>query len=163
MFDLDATRIALIGSHLVARMPDDEGRMKNTEIDLNDHIGNNDGASPLPPSRPHLRLPTRLHSQTNAWTALIAIRAGKLEWGGDRFFNGPGVSFLLEEGQDGPVLHATVRRENGEAVESAVPLAERIRNEDGNLVFSMWPEISRVGRGWMGLLLTAAGEESWSP
>lgn len=45
MFDRDATHITLIGSHLVARMPDLEGRMKDTEIDLNECIGSNDGAS----------------------------------------------------------------------------------------------------------------------
>lgn len=44
MFSQDATRITLVGSHLVARMPDDEGRMKDTELDLNDCIGNNNGA-----------------------------------------------------------------------------------------------------------------------
>ena len=42
-FSEDATRVALVGSHLVARMPDDEGRMKDTEIDLNDCIGNSNG------------------------------------------------------------------------------------------------------------------------
>lgn len=50
MPDLDATHMALVGSHLVARMPDDKGRMKDTEIDLNQHIGINDGASRPPGS-----------------------------------------------------------------------------------------------------------------
>lgn len=101
------------------------------------------------------------------WAALTGSGAkGKLEWGGNHFFDGPGVSFLLEEGQDGPVLHATVNRGDGEAVESTVPLAERIRNEDGNLVFSMWPVEDVPGcdnGGQVEDSLTAVGEESWSP
>lgn len=63
----------------------------------------------------------------------------KLEWGGDHFFDGPDASFFLEDDQNEPVLRAMVRREDGEAVASAIELAERIRNEDGNLVFSMSP------------------------
>ncbi|KAL2105130.1 hypothetical protein VUR80DRAFT_8944 [Thermomyces stellatus] len=103
MFSQDATRITLVGSHLVARMPDDEGRMKDTELDLNDCIGNNNG---------------------------------RLEWDGNHFSDG--TSFRLDQGDDGPVLHATLRRDDGEPVESTILLAERIRNEDGNLVFSMF-------------------------
>lgn len=44
-FNEDASSIALVGSYLVARMPDEEGRMKDTEIDLDECIGNSNGTS----------------------------------------------------------------------------------------------------------------------
>ena len=57
-------------------------------------------------------------------------------WGGDHFSDG--ASFLLEQSDDGPILHATLWKDDGEPVDSAISLGERIKNEDGNLVFSMF-------------------------
>ena len=71
MFDRDATHITLIGSHLAARMPDRDGMMRNAEMDLNECIGDNDGAPiPLPLTIPH---PTRI-PQTDVRTLLTAMR-----------------------------------------------------------------------------------------
>lgn len=56
-------------------------------------------------------------------------------WGGHHFSGGAG--FLLEQSEDGPVLHATLWKDDGECVDSEIPLAERIMNDDGNLVYSM--------------------------
>lgn len=61
---------------------------------------------------------------------------GKLRWGGGHVFHDPSVSCVLRKGDDGPVLHATAMRD-GESVESDLPLAERIKNKNGHLVFSM--------------------------
>ena len=47
----------------------------------------------------------------------------------------------LELGEDerveGPILIAMLESEDGTLVRGTIPLAERIRNEDGNLRFSM--------------------------
>lgn len=51
MFYDNAARIDLVGSHLLAQIPDEEGRMKDTELDLNDCIGNQNGR-PRPPTSP---------------------------------------------------------------------------------------------------------------
>ena len=48
MFYDNAERVELVGSHLIARIPDAEGRMKDTELDLNECIGNQNGMSRLP-------------------------------------------------------------------------------------------------------------------
>lgn len=67
--------------------------------------------------------------------------AGKLRWGGSHVFHDPSVSVILQKGDDGPVLHATTTTEGGHSVESDLALAERIKNERGNLVFSMFPRV----------------------
>lgn len=47
MFYDDAARIELVGSHLLAQIPDDQGRMMDTQLDLNDCIGNQNGRRPV--------------------------------------------------------------------------------------------------------------------
>ena len=150
MFYDNAERVELVGSHLIARIPDADGRMKDTLIDLNDCIGNQHGVfllltlpMPLPAPTPFPsllplafsylvgRLPSR-HDKP------VTQNAGKLRWGGTHVFHDPRVSVVLQKGEEGPVLHATTTMEGGDSIDSDLPLAERIKNEKGNLVFSMF-------------------------
>lgn len=68
MFYDKAERVELVGSHLIARIPDAEGRMKDTEIDLNDCIGNQHGVSPLANSPPFPLIPSAVSpADTTNW------------------------------------------------------------------------------------------------
>ncbi|KAM3068926.1 hypothetical protein ACMFMG_004100 [Clarireedia jacksonii] len=76
-------------------------------------------------------------SQLNLDTC-IGNNDGNFEWGGENFSHSmpSGEAEIIFEGDDHqPVLHAFLKKIDGEINESKLKLSERINNEDGKLVF----------------------------
>ncbi|PQE23888.1 cyanovirin-N family protein [Rutstroemia sp. NJR-2017a BBW] len=77
-------------------------------------------------------------SQLNLDTC-IGNNDGNFEWGGENFSHSMplGEVELVFEGDDHqPILHAFLKKMDGERKEARINLAERIGNEDGKFVFS---------------------------
>jgi CVNH domain. len=61
---------------------------------------------------------------------------GSFEWGGCEFKESASDIHLDREGDEElPILRATLNNVDGEEVEADINLAERISNDNGNLVF----------------------------
>ena len=109
------------GHILKASLRDGEGDDRDVEIDLNDFIGNDNGMK---------------QSSHPCW-AYCANRfvSGRFCWGGENFNESATNVELSLEGSGIPVLRANLFNVDGEEIEADINLAERISNEDGELVF----------------------------
>jgi hypothetical protein len=117
-FDLDDDHI------LKAVLRDEDGGEQDSELDLNDIIGNNNGTSS--PASCILKLARRKANHL----------AGSFEWGGCEFKESASDIHLHREGDEGlPILRAKLNNVDGEEVEADINLTERISNDNGNLVF----------------------------
>lgn len=59
-----------------------------------------------------------------------------MEWGGENFKDSAGDIELHREGdEEVPILRAKLNNLDGDEVDADINLAERITNENGNLVF----------------------------
>ncbi|KAJ5134817.1 hypothetical protein N7448_000161 [Penicillium atrosanguineum] len=96
-FELDDDHI------LKAVLQDEDGEERESELDLNHIIGNNDGT---------------------------------FEWGGQNFKDSASDIELHREGdEEVPILRARLNNVEGEEIDADINLAERITNDNGNLVF----------------------------
>ncbi|CAG8900368.1 unnamed protein product [Penicillium egyptiacum] len=104
-FHVTASHIELEDDHILkAVLRNEDGDEQESTIDLNDHIGNNNG---------------------------------QFHWdGGDFLSSAEGVSFDREGDDEIPVLRARLRDVDGEEHDADINLAERIGNDNGNLVFN---------------------------
>jgi hypothetical protein len=123
-FHASATSIDLEDGHILkATLRNSENDEVESELDLNEIIGNNNGLSHC----------LRCHF------AVLMYLPGSFEWGGENFqHSAEDIELTHEERDDGeaiPVLRATLGNLDGENVPADINLAERITNEDGNLKF----------------------------
>lgn len=123
-FHASAINIELEDYHILkATLLNSEGEEVDSELDLNEIIGNNNGTPHFP-----------VHSST----VLISL-PGSFEWGGENFqHSAEDIEFSRDERDDGeaiPVLRASLGNLEGENVSADINLAERITNEDGHLKF----------------------------
>lgn len=65
-------------------------------------------------------------------------RPGKLEWGGGQRLSeiADTLELSTDDAVEGPLLRVQLVGEDGESAWATIPLAERIRNDGGNLRFS---------------------------
>jgi hypothetical protein len=111
------------GHILRARLQTAEGEWNDdAEIDLNNHIGNDNGE----------------HSIQPQVLALILIEPGNFVWDGEGFAeSAENIEFALEGDGDVPVLRATLFDADGNAETRDINLGERIVNNDGNFHYGM--------------------------
>ncbi|KAH8880813.1 Cyanovirin-N [Thozetella sp. PMI_491] len=146
-FHASSSDIRVDDGHILrAKVRREDGSESDTEINLNDFIGNNNGAS-LPP---HVTAP--FCSSAAKWPALprccvFSSRpsstqpanhlAGTFEWGSQNFSeSAQNIRFSVEGGDNVPVLRAELRDADGNWHERDVNLGERIGNDNGNLVYN---------------------------
>ncbi|KZN89167.1 Cyanovirin-N-like protein [Penicillium chrysogenum] len=104
-FHETASHIELEDGHILkAVLRNEEGDEQESTLDLNDHIGNDNG---------------------------------HFHWdGGDFHSSAEDVSFDREGDDEIPVLRARLHDVEGELQDADINLAERIGNDNGNLVFN---------------------------
>ncbi|OQE24896.1 hypothetical protein PENFLA_c009G03944 [Penicillium flavigenum] len=104
-FHETASHIELEDGHILkAVLRNEEGDEQESTLDLNDHIGNDNG---------------------------------QFHWdGGDFYSSAEDVSFDREGDDETPVLRARLHDVEGELQDADINLAERIGNDNGNLVFN---------------------------
>lgn len=123
-FHASATSIELEDGHILkATLRNEDGDEVESELDLNDIIGNNNGMPYCPVDSPHS----------------VNVCSGSFEWGGENFQDSADdIEFTREERDEDepiPVLRASLGNLDGENVPADINLAERITNENGQLKF----------------------------
>ncbi|KAJ5664917.1 uncharacterized protein N7477_007365 [Penicillium maclennaniae] len=108
-FHQSALSFELDDDHILkATLRTEDGEENESELDLNHIIGNNNGMLP--------------HCS--------------FEWGGQDFKDSASDIELHREGdEDLPILRAKLKNVDDEEIDADVNLAERISNDNGNLVF----------------------------
>lgn len=121
-FHESANNIELEDGHILkASLRDEEGDDRDVEMDLNDFIGNDNGMK---------------QSSHPCWAYRANIfLSGRFCWGGENFKESATNVELSIEGSGIPVLRANLFNVDGEEIEADINLAERISNENGELVF----------------------------
>ncbi|KAJ5104391.1 hypothetical protein NUU61_001738 [Penicillium alfredii] len=117
-FHASATSIELEDDYVLkAVLRDEDGDEQESTLDLNDILGNNDG-----------------NYDFNCYFTTAPNEI--LLLGGENFKDSAQDISLNREGDDEvPILRAVLNNVDGEGVEADINLAERITNENGNLVF----------------------------
>jgi hypothetical protein len=135
-FHETASHIELEDGHILkAVLRNEEGDEQESTLDLNDHIGNDNGMF-----RVHsgLCLCIAPHICVGFVTLVDLTRSvGHFHWdGGDFHSSAEDVSFDREGDDEIPVLRARLHDVEGELQDADINLAERIGNDNGNLVFN---------------------------
>ncbi|KAJ5469918.1 hypothetical protein N7530_007275 [Penicillium desertorum] len=130
-FHETASHIELEDGHILkAVLRNEDGDEHESTLDLNDHIGNNNG--------PIWSLSLSLHIGIDL-TARVDLThsLGQFHWdGGDFHSSAEDVSFDREGDDEIPVLRARLHDVDGELHDADINLSERIGNDNGNLVFN---------------------------
>jgi hypothetical protein len=109
------------GHVLRARLQTADGEWNDAEIDLNQHIGNDNGKKDV-------------QTQHDPCSSVV----GHFVWDGEGFANSAeDIEFALEGDGDIPVLRATLMDEEGNGETRDINLGERIINNDGNFHYGM--------------------------
>ena len=109
------------GHVLRARLQTADGEWNDAEIDLNEHIGNDNGKKDA-------------QTQHDPYSSAV----GHFVWDGEGFANSAeDIEFALEGDGDIPVLRATLMDEEGNGETRDINLGERIINNDGNFHYGM--------------------------
>ncbi|CAG8263570.1 unnamed protein product [Penicillium nalgiovense] len=118
-FHETASEIELEDGHILkAVLRNEDGDEQESTLDLNEHIGNDNG----------IRL-----CDTSRSNYLV----GQFHWdGGDFHSSAEDVSLEREGDDDVPILRARLHDVEGELQDADINLAERIGNDNGELVFN---------------------------
>lgn len=135
-FHASASEIHLDNGHILkACVRRADGQEVDSEIDLNNCIGNDNGKGTR---RAH-------YGCCVLGKADSYIPKGYFAWGGQNFSHtAEDISLSIEGDASVPVLRAGLRDMEGNLVHRDINLAERISNEDGRLVFSKFKQIECI-------------------
>jgi hypothetical protein len=124
-FHQSAVSFELDDDHVLkAVLRNEDGNKNESELDLNDIIGNSNGTVSLPCLR------------FTSWSTEANHFIGSFEWGGENFKDSAdGIELHREGDEEVPILRAKLNNLDGDEVDADINLAERITNDNGNLVF----------------------------
>ena len=128
-FHETASHIELVDGHILkALLRNENGDEEESTIDLNDHIGNDNGMLTC------LCLAVPLYK---IMASVSLTYLGHFHWdGGDFRASAEDVRFDREGEFGVPVLRAVLRDVDGEGHDADLNLSERIGNDNGRLVFN---------------------------
>jgi hypothetical protein len=121
-FHLSAENVRIEENHiLVALLCNADGELKDASIDLDQFIGNNEGA---------------LRFLVHGRILHLMLQPGSFQWGGENFsISAEDVQFTIEGDGEVPVLRARLPNSAGELFDADINLSERIVNDNGSFTF----------------------------
>ena len=122
-FHYSAEDIRVEDNHILkARLQRADGEWQDSEIDLNNFLGNDNGQS---------------RTATIPASSIANVLQGHFFWEGSGFSgSAENVHFTIEGDGSVPVLRATLFEQNGNGETRDVNLSERVSNNDGHFNFS---------------------------
>ncbi|CAG7962333.1 unnamed protein product [Penicillium nalgiovense] len=135
-FHETASEIELEDGHILkAVLRNEDGDEQESTLDLNEHIGNDNGMFHVQSDLCPCITPTYLHRLCD--TSRSNYLVGQFHWdGGDFHSSAEDVSLEREGDDDVPILRARLHDVEGELQDADINLAERIGNDNGELVFN---------------------------
>lgn len=131
-FHASAVSIELEDGHILkAVLRNEDGDEQESTMDLNEHIGNDNGMFFVLLSLFAMR---PIFCRYNSSDTILL---GQFHWdGGDFASSAEDISFELEGDDNVPILRATLMDMEGEGQAADINLSERIGNNNGELVFN---------------------------
>lgn len=128
-FHYSAEDIRIEDGHILkARLQRADGEWNDSEIDLNNHIGNDNG-----------------ESYCFGLRVCTDKSQGSFYWDGVGFSGSAhDIEFAIEGGGSVPVLRATLVDQEGNGQQRDINLSERISNNNGDFNYSEWPALAQA-------------------
>lgn len=131
-FHTSAENIRVEDDHILkAELLNEDGEPNETEIDLNEFLGNNDGAFEWGGqglSTASFTINTRVPKRSSSCLLTMHVNPGFSDTAEE-------ITFSVEGDDNVPVLHARLFNVEGEPINADCNLAERIGNDNGSFVF----------------------------